>query len=94
MIELLADQAALDRIGAADISALTEAATEATFYADGLTAEQVAANRRIVAISAETCLAAAASPDQRFVAAVSRGDLRRLRRRHGPCRPTTSSSTG
>ena len=73
MIELLADQAALDRIGAADIDALTEAATETTFYSDGLTAGQVAANRRIVAISAETCLAAAASSDQRFVAAFSRG---------------------
>ena len=71
--ELLTDLAALDRISAEHITALTEAATEASFYVDGLTAEQVAANRRIVTISAETCLAAAANPGQRFVAAFLRG---------------------
>ena len=73
MIALVEDKAALERIGAADITALTEAATAATFYADGLTAEQVAANRRIVAISAETCLAAMADANQKFVAAFSGG---------------------
>ena len=57
------------RAGAAAITALTEAATGATFYRDGLTPEQVAANRRIVAISAPTCLAAAAAAHQHFAAA-------------------------
>ena len=73
MIELVEDEAALERVGAEDIAALTDAATRATFYADGLTVEQVAANRRIVVISAETCRAAMANPNQRFVAAFSDG---------------------
>jgi ribosomal protein S18 acetylase RimI-like enzyme len=73
VIELVEDGLALERIGAADIVALTEAATAATFYAEGLTPAQVAANQRIVAISAETCLAAIANPKQRFVAAFDGG---------------------
>ena len=68
MVELLEDEAALERIGSEDIIVLTEAATDATFHVDGLTAEQVAANRRIVAISAESCLAAATNPNQLFAA--------------------------
>ena len=58
MVELVEGEAALERIDRGDVIALTGAATDATFYVDGLTAEQVAANRRIVAISAESCLAA------------------------------------
>ena len=73
MIELVEDEAALQRIAPADITALTEAATAATYYADDLTPEQVAANRRVAAISAETCVAAAANPHQKFVAAFSDG---------------------
>ena len=73
MIELVGDAAALERIGVEQISALTEAATTATFYAEGLTPEQVEANQRIVAISAETCLAAIADPNRRFVAAFNDG---------------------
>jgi len=74
-VELLFDGAALARSGAEAITRLTEAATAATFYRDGLTPEQVAANRRIVAISAGACAAAAASPDQRFGAAFVVGTL-------------------
>lgn len=69
MPTILSDLAAFERIGGADIAALTEAATRATFYADGLTEEQRSANARIVAISAATCIAAAASAHQRFSAA-------------------------
>jgi ribosomal protein S18 acetylase RimI-like enzyme len=73
VIELVEDGTALERIGPEDIGALTEAATRATFYADGLTPAQVAANRRIVAISGETCLAAMRNANQRFVAAFAAG---------------------
>lgn len=69
MIKLLRDKAALDRTDADAITALTEAATAATFYGAPLTGEQIAANKRIVAISAATCETAAASPEQQLVAA-------------------------
>ena len=73
MIELLRDQAALERIGAAEIVSLTAAATDATFYRDDLRPDQIAHNRHIVEISGPTALAAAASPHQHFVAAFADG---------------------
>ncbi len=75
MIEIAGDEAALARIGGADITALTEAATGSSFYAEGLTPEQIAANRRVVEISAPTALAAAANAHQHFAAAFVSGDF-------------------
>jgi len=69
MPELLADRAALARIDADDVVALTRAATDATFYREGLTPDQLAHNRRIVEISGPTAVAAAESTDQHLVAA-------------------------
>lgn len=59
----------MGRLLADDISQLTAAATEATFYGAPLSDEQHAANRRVVAISTATCETAAQSPGQHFVAA-------------------------
>lgn len=73
VVDLLADEAALERIDGAFITALTEAATGATFYVAGLSDEQIAANRRIVAISADYALAACRNAHQRFVAAFAGG---------------------
>lgn len=72
-IDLLTDREAAERTGAEAIVRLTEAATQATFYRDDLTEEQIASNRRIVAISAPTCLAAASADHQHFVAAFVEG---------------------
>ena len=72
-IDLLIDREAAGRTGAEAITRLTEAATLATFYRDDLTDEQRASNRRIVAISAPTCLSAAAAGHQHFVAAFAEG---------------------
>lgn len=69
MIELSNDGDALDRIGAADITALTDRATAATFYKENLSPEQVDANRRVVRIAADTAFAACASAHQFFAAA-------------------------
>lgn len=68
-IEMLIDREAAERSGADAVTRLTEAATRATFYRDDLTEAQIASNRRIVAISAPTCLAAASNAHQHFVAA-------------------------
>lgn len=73
MIELLNDDAALERIGGEEVTALTDRATSATFYRDDLTTEQVEANRRIVRIAGETAIAAAANAHQRFTAAFAQG---------------------
>lgn len=60
---------ALARIAPGDVTRLTEAATNATFYRDDLTPEQRAANRRIVDISEATARAAAGRENQNFAAA-------------------------
>ncbi|MGZ8351421.1 MAG: GNAT family N-acetyltransferase [Allosphingosinicella sp.] len=67
LIRLDADSLAW--LDAAAIVRLTEAATETTFYREGLTPEQIAANRRIVEISGPTALAAAGHSHQHFAAA-------------------------
>lgn len=69
MFEFVADGEALERIDPASVVALTRAATEATFYRDGLTPDQIAHNRRIVEISGATAISAAAAAHQHFVAA-------------------------
>ena len=66
---ILADADALARTGAGAIRRLTEAAISTTFYREDLTPEQVAANRRVVDISAPCCIAAAANAHQYFAAA-------------------------
>jgi ribosomal protein S18 acetylase RimI-like enzyme len=70
---VLADAKALERIAAEEITALTETATGVTFYTAALSPEQVAANRRIVAIAADACFSAAASDRQHFAAAFVEG---------------------
>jgi len=67
--ELLTDEAAIDRAGTDAITALTQAATAATFYGAPLSEEQIAANKRIVTISAATCAAAATNANQHLAAA-------------------------
>ncbi len=69
MIDLRANTDALSRLALGDIEALTDAATAATFYGAPLTVAQVAANKRIVAISTATCEAASTNADQHFAAA-------------------------
>lgn len=69
MIDLYANADALARLALGDIEALTDAATAATFYGAPLTVAQVAANKRIVAISTATCEGASSSADQHFVTA-------------------------
>lgn len=68
-MRLLTDENAVAATGARAVTELTEAATGATFYTNALSPEQVAANRRIVAIAADACFAAAASDRQHFAAA-------------------------
>lgn len=63
------DAAALGRIAAADITSLTESATGATFYVDGIRPDQVESNRRVVRIAAETALGACANEHQLITAA-------------------------
>lgn len=74
-MRLLIDDEVLGELRPADFTALTEAATASTFYRDGLSPEQIAANRRIVEISATVCLAAAGAAHQRLVAAMADGAL-------------------
>jgi len=68
-MQLLADQAALARIASGEIEALTEAATAVTFYGAPLSDAQIAANKRVVAISTRTCESASTSADNTFIAA-------------------------
>jgi GNAT superfamily N-acetyltransferase len=69
-MDLLKDAKALKRVSALDITDLTRAATEATFYEEPLSDAQIAANRRVVDISAPTCASAAANSEQVFIAAL------------------------
>jgi ribosomal protein S18 acetylase RimI-like enzyme len=52
-----------------DVVELTERATQATFYRDGLTGEQVDANRRIPQLGGQVLFKAAASEAQHLAAA-------------------------
>lgn len=58
-----------------EIKALTSAATMAAYYPDGLDAEQLAASRRVVWMSANSCFAAAVSSHQHFAAAYDEAGL-------------------
>lgn len=83
---ILWDAEALAQTADAEIADLTRAATEATFYREGLSDAQIAANRRIAEISAPSCRAAACSPEQAFAAAFAGGSLAgyMIATRHGP----------
>lgn len=85
-MDILTDARAAARLRDGDITALTEAATAATFYREDLTPEQVASNRRIVDISAPVCLHAAESAHQRLIAAFVDDRLAGyvVATRHGP----------
>ena len=63
------DQAAIRLADAAAMTALTDAATAATFYRDDLDADQIAANRRVVEISGPSAVAAAESDEQMLAVA-------------------------
>ena len=60
---------AFELIGAEDVTRLTRSATGATFYRDDMSEEQIAANLRIVDISAATVFAACEAETQNFAAA-------------------------
>jgi ribosomal protein S18 acetylase RimI-like enzyme len=85
-IIIYSDVSALLRLRPGDITNLTEAATNATFYRDDLTADEIAANRRVVAISAASCSAAAENGHQHFAAAFAGDRLAGyvIATRHGP----------
>jgi len=68
-MKILTGEKAVAATGERAITELTEAATGATFYTEALSPEQIAANRRIVAIAAEDCFTAASSDRQHFAAA-------------------------
>jgi ribosomal protein S18 acetylase RimI-like enzyme len=57
------------------VTALTRRATDSTFYAEGLSPEQLASLERVVRISADTALAARASDGQLFTAAFVGGSF-------------------
>ena len=80
------DADAAEFVSAADLVALTTAATAATFEADWLSEDQRAANRETVARSAAVCLAAARSRAQLFAAAFDPEGLAGfvVATRHGP----------
>jgi ribosomal protein S18 acetylase RimI-like enzyme len=74
-MDIQIDAEVFARLRDGDITALTDAATEATFYSEGLTPEQVAANHRIVEISEPVCAQAAINRHQRLAAAFVDGRL-------------------
>jgi ribosomal protein S18 acetylase RimI-like enzyme len=75
VVELLADEAALERTTPQEITDLTRRATAATYYADGLKPDEVAFVDRVVRISAECVTSAAGNSHQRLVTAMSDGLL-------------------
>ncbi len=85
-VTLRADREALAELATGDIARLTDAATSATFYRDDLTAEQRAANQRVVDISEPTARAAAGNANQHVAAAFVDGAFAGyvIATRHGP----------
>lgn len=73
-------------LGPGDVVELTERATRATFYTDGLTEEQVAANARIPQLAGQVFFDAAASEAQHLAAAFANRRLAgfMIATRHGP----------
>ena len=58
-----------------DVAELTEQATRATFYTEGLTTEQIGANARIPQVSGEAFFDAASAEHQHLAAAFDAGRL-------------------
>jgi ribosomal protein S18 acetylase RimI-like enzyme len=75
VVELLTDEAALERTTPQEISDLTRSATAATYHADGLKLGEVAFVDRVVRISAECVTSAAGNSHQHLVTATSDGRL-------------------
>jgi ribosomal protein S18 acetylase RimI-like enzyme len=74
-MDLLTNLAALAATTADAVTDLTRRATGATYYADGLTADERAFVDRVVRISAESVASAARNPNQHLVTATSEGTL-------------------
>ena len=72
-LSIRSDFEATAGLEAREVVELTERATQATFYTDGLTAEQVDANRRIPLLGGQAFFEAAAS-DARHLAAAFAGN--------------------
>ncbi len=68
-LRIRTDLEATAGLEARDVVELTERATQATFYRDGLTAEQVDANKRIPRLAGQVFFEAAASEAQHLAAA-------------------------
>ena len=75
MIELLTDQAAIERTSAEEIAALTRRATDATYRAADMTDDEIAFIERVVRISSDCVVGAASNAHQHLVAAVADGRL-------------------
>ena len=75
VVELLANEEALRRTSASEIAELTRRATNATYSADELTAEERAFSERVVRMSADSVMAAARNVHQHLATAASGGKL-------------------
>jgi ribosomal protein S18 acetylase RimI-like enzyme len=75
VIDLLSDEAALQRTSAGEIEELTRRATAATYYADSLTEDEAAFIERVVRISSDCAIGAARNSHQHLMIAVSSGRL-------------------
>lgn len=75
MLEILKNAEAARQIEPAEVAALTERATRATFYTDDMTAEQVEANRQIPRLSGPCFFDAARAEHQHLAAAFAHGRL-------------------
>jgi ribosomal protein S18 acetylase RimI-like enzyme len=70
-LNIRTDHEATARLEPRDVVELTERATQATFYTDGLTVEQVDANRRIPTLGGQAFFEAAASEARHLAAALA-----------------------
>ena len=75
MVELLTDEAALERVSGNAITELTRRATAATYFAEGLSEKEIAFIENVVRISADRVAASASNEHQRLVTAMSGGKL-------------------
>jgi len=75
VLELLANEEALNRTSAEEIAELTRRATNATYLADGLNAAEIGFIERVVRISGECVSSAAGNADQHLVTATVDGTL-------------------
>jgi len=75
VVDLFENEEALRRTNAAEITELTRRATAATYYADGLAADDLEFIERVVRISAESAASAAQNPNQHFLSIMLKGAL-------------------